>query len=210
MLITTWTFRGTIARKAPIVCVNSTPFVADRVPRPFAVNLSSNSLWMSCDVPEKSNRKHIVTVAAQIHAAPARLYGILADYRNGHPSILPAAFSGLTVERGGTGAGTIIRFRMRVFGRTQTFRATVTEPEPGRVLVETYLETNGAITTFTVNPGPDQGTSAVTISTELPIRAGVLGVIERALTTRFLRPLYVRELELLAARGSVPKDVDTS
>jgi len=99
---------------------------------------------------------------------------------------------------------------MRVFGRTQTCRAAVTEPEPGRVLVETYLETNGAITTFTVNPGPDQGTSEVTISTELPVRAGVLGVIERALTTRFLRPLYVRELELLAARGRVPKDVDTS
>jgi len=169
--------------------------------RPFAVNLSSNSLWMSSEVPEKATRKHIVTVAAQIHAAPARVYGIIADYRNGHPSILPDAFSGLTVERGGTGAGTIIRFRMRVFGRTQTFRATVTEPEPGRVLVETYLETNGAITTFTVNPGQDQGTSKVTISTELPVRPGVLGAIERALTTRFLRPIFARELELLAAHA---------
>ena len=69
------------------------------------------------------------------------------------------------------------------------------------MLVETDLETSGAITTITVNPGPDQGTSEVTISTELPVRAGVLGVIERALTTRFLRLIYARELELLAARA---------
>ena|SRR5690348_3083209 len=76
---------------------------------------------------------------------------------------------------------------MRVFGRTQTFRAAITEPEPGRVLVETDLDTNGAVTTFTVNPGPVQGTADVTIATELPVRAGILGVIERALSTRFLR-----------------------
>jgi Polyketide cyclase / dehydrase and lipid transport len=151
-------------------------------------------------VPEKSNRMH-VAVAAQIHAAPERVYGIIADYRDGHPSILPSAFSGLTVDCGGTGAGTMIRFRMRMFGRTQTLRATVTEPEPGRVLVETYLNGNGAITTFTVNPGRNPGTSEVTISTELPVRSGLLGLIERTLTIRFLRPLYVRELELLAARA---------
>lgn len=157
-------------------------------------------------MPEKSNRTHVVTAAARIPASPERVYAIIADYRSGHPGILPDAFSDLTVERGGTGAGTMIRFRMRVFGRTQTFRAAVTEPEPGRVLVETYLDTNGAITTFTVNRGPDQGVSEVRISTELPARGGLPGVIERALTTWFLRPLYTRELELLAARAKERAD----
>jgi hypothetical protein len=88
---------------------------------------------------------------------------------------------------------------MRVFGKTQTFRAAITEPEPDRVLVETDLDSNGAATTFTVNPGVAEGESDVTISTELPVRTGVLGAIQSALTTRFLQPLYVRELALLAA-----------
>jgi hypothetical protein len=40
-------------------------------------------------------------------------------------------------EHGGIGAGTIIRFQMSIFGRKQTVRAAITEPEPGCVLVET-------------------------------------------------------------------------
>lgn len=111
---------------------------------------------------------------------------------------MPDTFSDLTVERGGVGEGTIIRFKMRVFGRTQSFRAAVTEPEPGRILVETDLDSNGAVTTFKVNPGAVSGTSEVTITTELPVRSGPLGALERLLTTRFLRPLYVKELALLA------------
>jgi hypothetical protein len=54
-------------------------------------------------------------------------------------------------------------------------------------------------TPFTVNPVPVDGAADVTIATELPVRTGVLGAIERALITRFLRRIYVRELALLAA-----------
>ena len=145
------------------------------------------------------SQRHLVTAVASISAAPERVYAIIADYRTGHPRIVPDAFSDMTVERGGVGEGTIIRFRMRVFGRTQAFRAAVSEPEPGRILVETDLDSNGAITTFTVNAGPAAGTSEVTITTELPVRSGPLGAIERFFTTRFLRPLYIKELALLAA-----------
>ena len=66
---------------------------------------------------------------------------------------------------------------MRVFGREQTFGAVLTEPESGRVLVETDLGSRGAITTFTVNPGEGHGTSGVTISTQLPVRTGILRAI---------------------------------
>lgn len=149
-------------------------------------------------MPAKSNNKHLVTASRLIHSTPERVYTTIADYRNGHARILPEEFSGLTVERGGVGDGTIIRFQMRVFGRTQTFRSAITEPEPGRVLVETDLDTNGAITTFTVNPGMLPGTSNVTIATALPVRTGILGAIERALSTRFLRPIYFKELAQLA------------
>jgi hypothetical protein len=151
----------------------------------------------------KSDTTHLVTAEDHVKAPPERVYAVIADYRNGHPRILPDVFSGMTVEQGGTGAGTIIRFHMRVFGRTRTFRAAITEP--GRVLVETDLDNSGAIRTFTVNRCADQETSTVTISTELPVRTGVLGAIERFLSTRYLRPIYVRELELLAARASGEK-----
>jgi hypothetical protein len=87
---------------------------------------------------------------------------------------------------------------MRVLGRAQTFRAAITEPEPGRVLVETDL-TMGAVTTFTVDPIEEGRHARVTITTELKTRGGPLGMLQRALTTRFLRPNYLRELENLAA-----------
>jgi hypothetical protein len=145
-----------------------------------------------------------VIASARIAAAPRRLYDVLADYRHGHGQILPKRFSDLTVERGGFGAGTIIRFRLRIGGRTQTFRAAITEPDPGRVLVETNLEGKVAITTFTVAAEGLGEMSTVTIATELSVRGGILGAIERLLKTKALQPLYREELQRLAAFVSAP------
>jgi hypothetical protein len=148
--------------------------------------------------------KHIVSASATIPARRERVYSLIANYNDGHPRILPKQFTSLVVEQGGVGAGTIIRFQMRVLGKKQTFRAAITEPEPGRVLVETYLDANGAVTTFTVNPGGAPADSQVTISTELRVRSGFLGKIERTLSTLLLRPTYVQELENLARVATGP------
>jgi polyketide cyclase/dehydrase/lipid transport protein len=143
--------------------------------------------------------RHRITVSAPIAAAPKQVYKVLADYRDGHRHILPRRFSDLTVERGGFGAGTIIRFRVRVGGRRHTFRAAVSEPEPGRVLVEANLDGKVAVTTFTVAAEGADDTSTVTIATEQGVRSGLLGVIERFITTRELEALYREELRKLAA-----------
>jgi len=148
--------------------------------------------------------KHIVSASATIPARRERIYSLIANYNDGHPRILPKQFSSLIVEQGGVGAGTIIRFQMSVFGKKHTFRAACSEPEPGRVLVETDLDANGATTTFTISPGGAPADSRVTISTELPVRSGVLGKIERTLTTLLLRPMYVKELEILARVATGP------
>ena len=141
------------------------------------------------------------TTSATIKAPAQQVYAILADYHNGHPYILPAQyFSNLQVEQGGIGAGTVIGFQMHVPGRTQTFRAAITEPEPGRVLMETNLP-SGAVTTFTVDPRAEGQHSRVTITTELETRDGLLGRLERFLTTVTLRRIYAQELGLLAARA---------
>ena len=150
------------------------------------------------------SEKHTVSASAVIPARRDRVYSLISNYNDGHPRILPKQFSGLVVEQGGVGAGTIIRFQMSLLGKKQTFRAAITEPEPGRVLVETDLDTNGAVTTFTINPGGAPADSHVTISTELPVRSGFLGKIERTMTTMLLRPIYAKELENLARVATGP------
>lgn len=147
------------------------------------------------------------SVSALIPAPPAWVYGILADYHHGHPRILPKpAFESLVVEQGGLGAGTVIRVQMRLLGQRQVFRATVTEPEPGRVLVET--NDTGYITTFTVEPRANGEHAQVTFSTEIPAMYGVLAIFERWLVKQLLRPVYRKELALLAklAVEAAPSD----
>jgi hypothetical protein len=139
-----------------------------------------------------------ISVSRRINAPTDVLYGIIADYRNSHPRILPPAFTGLEVEQGGIGAGTIIRFGMRAFGTTRTARASVTEPEPGRVLVETMLDGDPPIvTTFTVDPVDGAGAADVRISTRFPTKPGLLGAIEHAISSRFLTRVYRELLQLL-------------
>jgi hypothetical protein len=148
--------------------------------------------------------KHIISASAIIPARRERVYSLLANYHDGHARILPKQFSGLVVEEGGIGSGTVIRFQMTLLGRKQTFHAAVTEPEPGRLLVETYFDPAGTITTFTVDPGTAPADSNVTISTELPVRNGILGSMEKISATLLLRPIYRKELENLARVATGP------
>src|SRR5437016_5383398 len=119
-------------------------------------------------------------------AAPAdRIYGILSDYHRGHPTILPKQFSNLRVESGsGIGAGTTIRFEVTVMGKTDRYKAIVSEPEPGRVLVEKNVEPNDSVTTFVVDPEDGGRAATVTIRTELNARPGLMGAIDKFLIKR--------------------------
>jgi hypothetical protein len=137
-----------------------------------------------------------VSASADIGAPSRDVYRLIADYRFGHSRILPPdVFRNLKVQQGGYGAGTVIHFDMLAFGRTQHQRARVTEPEPGRILVEAYPD-NGAVTTFTVDSlGFDR--SRVTIATRLRVRSGVRGRLELWSMRRFLRRVYTAELALI-------------
>lgn len=137
--------------------------------------------------------------SAIIPARAADVYAVLADYRHGHPNILPSRyFSDLEVERGGVGDGTIIRFTMRVMGTERSYCQAVSEPEPGRVLVEKDLDSD-TTTTFTVTPLDDGQRAQVEIVTEWAAKPGLIGRIESVMTRRLLQSIYVRELEQLAA-----------
>jgi hypothetical protein len=137
----------------------------------------------------------IHVAAERVIPAPAdQLYGYLAGYREHHPKILPPVFSPLTIEAGGVGAGTVIRFHTRTAGRVRHFRLVVTEPEPGRVLVESDTLSN-IVTTFTVSPV--SGGSRVRIESRWT-PAGLEGLFERLLAPLMMRPLYADELKRLA------------
>lgn len=136
--------------------------------------------------------------SAVIHAPAGAVYQLIADYRGGHPRILPRQyFPRLEVERGGVGAGTIIRFQVRILGSTREVRAEITEPTPGQVLVETDLVTH-ARTTFVVTPQDDGTACRVEIRTEWDAK-GIRGLIERMTAPRLLQRIYVAELAQLAA-----------
>lgn len=152
---------------------------------------------------DKPNR-HVVSASALIPARRERVYSLLANYRDGHPRIVPRQITDIVVEQGGIGAGTIIRFQLSVLGKRQTIRAAITEPEPGRVLVETGLDGNEGVTTFTVDPAAAAGDCTVTISTELKVRSGCRGWIEKTLSTWLLRPMYEQELANLSRVATGP------
>lgn len=151
-----------------------------------------------------STNKHTVSASAIIPARREKVYALIANYRDGHRRIVPKQFSDITVDEGGIGAGTVIRFQMTVLGRKQNYRAVISEPEPGRLLVETYLEPAGTVTTFRVDPGSAPADSHVTISTELPVRSGFMGLIEKTAATLLLRSIYQKELANLARVATGP------
>lgn len=142
----------------------------------------------------------VITVAAvrSISAPASTVYQILSDYHEGHPSILPDAFTRLEVLEGGLGAGTRIEFDLKLAGRVNTTVADVDEPEPGRVLREVETE-RGLITEFTVDPTAEDR-CAVEIRTTWEGR-GVMGLIERMFAPRMLKPLYDEQLENLETQA---------
>lgn len=137
-----------------------------------------------------------VSSSGLVHAPAARVYEVLADYRQHHPRIVPPEyFRRLEVLEGGVGTGTRTRVEMRVLGVTQMFEQVISEPEPGHLLMES--NSNGSTTTFRVEDRGG-GTTQVTIATRLAGRSGIGGAVERFVTTRMLRRIYRKEIRQLA------------
>ncbi len=137
-----------------------------------------------------------VEASATVDAKPEVVYGILSDYNNGHPRILPDEnFSNLRVEQGGVGEGTVISFVSKVGGAARNFRMRIEEPEPGRILIERDLASD-TVTTFTVSPVGD-GHSLVKIATDWSASPGISGLVEKIVAPAMLRKVYEAELRKL-------------
>jgi hypothetical protein len=76
-------------------------------------------------------------------------------------------------------------------GRTREYRMLITEPAPGRTLVETDTGSS-LVTTFSVSP--QDGKSLVRISSSWDGAGGIGGFFERILAPRMLRKIFLDEL----------------
>ncbi|MDQ6660364.1 MAG: SRPBCC family protein [Chloroflexota bacterium] len=146
--------------------------------------------------------RQIIAKATDIlNAGPEDVYATIADYHEGHPSILPQKnLYDLRVEQGGQGAGTIIRFKARLLGVEQSFHQCVSEPEPGRVLVEQDIDTAQKVTTTFIVTSLEEGKkSQVEIHTTMNPSPGLQGLVERLVIPMANPPIYRKELKLLEA-----------
>ena len=133
-----------------------------------------------------------------IDAPPDQVYAIISDYHAGHPAILPSRyFTDLAVTEGGQGEGTAVTVHMKIFGVKALLNLVVSEPEPGRVLVEED-KSAGVVTTFTLEPVDDGERTRLTISTDARTSPGVKGLMERVVNPAISRKIYREELQQLA------------
>lgn len=130
-----------------------------------------------------------------IDAPAGQVYGYLADMHQ-HQRFLPPAFSDFKVEEGGVGAGTVTSFAVTAGGRTRNYRMRITEPEPGRMLVESDANSS-LVNTFNVEPQGDK--SLVRISTSWDGAGGIGGFFERTFAPKALHRMFLDELERLNA-----------
>ncbi len=92
----------------------------------------------------------------------------------------------------------MLDIEMKVLGARKRFTHLVTEPEPGRVLVESDRDGSVA-TTFTVDPVEPGRSCRVTFETVFDVHDGIYGRIEQFLTAAMLRRIYLQELANLNA-----------
>lgn len=139
-----------------------------------------------------------VEVSEVIDSRPENVYAILSNYVEHHPAILPKPyFEELKVEQGGIGAGTVLHVGMSVMGVKKSFHLVVSEPQPGRVLVEAD-EAQGLVTTFTVEPLNGGSQSRVTIASDSRPSPGFAGMMEKLMNPPVTRRIYKKELQQLA------------
>jgi hypothetical protein len=140
-----------------------------------------------------STRGITISAEGSLDAPAEVVYHCLADYREHHRpgGFLPPQFVDFQIQRGGVGAGTVISFATTLGGRKQRVTQHVSEPEPGRVLVESG---DGVMTTFTVEP---EGAGCRVRFDSVFEASGIQGLLLRLFAARLLRPVYAEEIQRL-------------
>jgi Polyketide cyclase / dehydrase and lipid transport len=135
-----------------------------------------------------------------VSASPQHVRSFLLDYQNNRPRILPPEnFRDYRVEQGGSGAGTVISYRLRAGGRERAYRMRVEEPTEGGPLLEERDTGSSLVTTWTLSPVGEGEQTMVSLTSRWEGASGIGGFFERVFAPRALRRLYGEVLERLSA-----------
>lgn len=122
----------------------------------------------------------------EVAATPDDVHAFLRDYRDQRPRILPSNYLDYEVEEGGTGAGTIVRYRLQAGRRERQYRMQVAETPP-YTLTETDTDSS-LVTTWTLHPA--NGRTRVRVESRWQGASGVGGFFERLFAPAGLRRIY--------------------
>lgn len=128
-----------------------------------------------------------------VPAPPAEVHAFLSDYRR-RPEILPANYTDYRVEEGGTGTGTVVRYRFKAGPRERDYRIRA-ESGDAATIVERDLDSS-LVTTWRI--APVGAGSAVRIETEWQGASGVGGFFERTFAPKALSRVHADTLARLA------------
>ncbi|WP_340556654.1 SRPBCC family protein [Streptomyces sp. GSL17-111] len=135
----------------------------------------------------------------EIAADPNTVFEALADYAGTRERVLTEHFGEYEVREGGTGAGTLVHWRLQATSkRVRDCLLEVDEPSAGRL---TERDRNSSmVTTWTVTPGATTGSSRVTVETTWQGAGGIGGFFEKTFAPKGLGRIYD---ELLARLDGV-------
>ncbi|NGN65418.1 SRPBCC family protein [Streptomyces sp. A7024] len=137
------------------------------------------------------------TTERVIGAAPEAVFAALADYSATREKTLPEHFSEYEVREGGSGAGTVVHWKLQATSkRVRDCLLDVSEPTAGQ-LVETDRNST-MVTTWTVTPA-GEGKSRVVVDTKWQGAGGIGGFFEKTFAPKGLDRIYGALLTKLAA-----------
>ena len=140
-------------------------------------------------------RRIAIEVERTVDAAMELVWRLLRDYRGPRARMVSEVFAAYELREAGTGAGTVIGYRLRVGRHERTFVLRVEEPLPGRQLRERDRH-GGLLVTWTLTPGGDGERTVVRVAAELR-DPDLQRALARWRARRALRRLHVYLLERL-------------
>ena len=138
----------------------------------------------------------VVVVDRTLGVSSDAAFAAVADYVKTRPAILPPEITDFEVLDGGIGAGTRFTYRLHATKkRIRQVEATVTEPQPGRQLLETDANSSLKVTW---SVAPAGGGSTVTVQVSWQGAGGIGGFFERRFAPAGIARIYGAELTHLA------------
>ncbi len=131
-----------------------------------------------------------------VNARPEEVYAFLKDYTR-RPQILTENYLNYKVEQGGSGAGTVVTYRLHAANRERGYQMQVSEPTQGQALKESDAGSS-LVTTWTLLPAENNQKTRVQLTSDWEGGKGIGGFFEKTFAPLGLRRIYTEILGKLA------------